>query len=140
MSPHSRVLLLDDLLTSFRPQAHLPAPGGWEKLIPQIPPNNAEGPTQGAGMGPTERASYLAIHQNQRVELRGFEPLTPSMRTRCATGLRHSPKTGSQRSKHLRSRGRPTRPRRGTMRTQSIPGVPSRQSPTARTAASAYWS
>ncbi len=31
------------------------------------------------------------------VELRGFEPLTPSMRTRCATGLRYSPKTGSQR-------------------------------------------
>jgi site-specific DNA recombinase len=27
------------------------------------------------------------------VELRGFEPLTPSMRTRCATGLRHSPET-----------------------------------------------
>ena len=26
-----------------------------------------------------------------RVELRGFEPLTPSMRTRCATGLRYSP-------------------------------------------------
>ena len=26
------------------------------------------------------------------VELRGFEPLTPSMRTRCATGLRHSPR------------------------------------------------
>ena len=25
------------------------------------------------------------------VELRGFEPLTPSLRTRCATGLRHSP-------------------------------------------------
>jgi hypothetical protein len=25
------------------------------------------------------------------VELRGFEPLTPSMRTRCATGLRHNP-------------------------------------------------
>jgi site-specific DNA recombinase len=34
-----------------------------------------------------------------QVELRGFEPLTPSMRTRCATGLRYSPKTGSQRSK-----------------------------------------
>ena len=28
------------------------------------------------------------------VELRGFEPLTPSMRTRCATRLRHSPKSG----------------------------------------------
>jgi hypothetical protein len=27
------------------------------------------------------------------VELRGFEPLTPSLRTRCATGLRHSPST-----------------------------------------------
>ena len=25
------------------------------------------------------------------VETRGFEPLTPSMRTRCATGLRHVP-------------------------------------------------
>jgi hypothetical protein len=33
------------------------------------------------------------------VELRGFEPLTPSMRTRCATGLRYSPKNLSQRSK-----------------------------------------
>jgi hypothetical protein len=28
---------------------------------------------------------------NFSVELRGFEPLTPSMRTRCATGLRYSP-------------------------------------------------
>jgi hypothetical protein len=34
-----------------------------------------------------------------RVELRGFEPLTPSMRTRCATGLRYSPWNASQRSK-----------------------------------------
>ncbi len=31
------------------------------------------------------------------VELRGFEPLTPSMRTRCATGLRHSPMNRVQR-------------------------------------------
>ena len=30
------------------------------------------------------------------VELRGFEPLTPSMRTRCATGLRYSPCYGNQ--------------------------------------------
>jgi hypothetical protein len=28
---------------------------------------------------------------DEGVELRGVEPLTPSMRTRCATGLRHSP-------------------------------------------------
>jgi hypothetical protein len=31
-----------------------------------------------------------------RVELRGFEPLTPSMRTRCATGLRYSPWTATK--------------------------------------------
>ena len=52
------------------------------------------------------------------VELRGFEPLTPSMRTRCATGLRYSPWTASQRSKsgvlpalcdHLRNRRRAAR-------------------------------
>jgi site-specific DNA recombinase len=30
------------------------------------------------------------------VELRGFEPLTPSMRTRCATGLRYSPKDSAR--------------------------------------------
>jgi hypothetical protein len=34
-----------------------------------------------------------------RAELRGFESLTPSMRTRCATGLRYSPWNGSQPSK-----------------------------------------
>ena len=33
------------------------------------------------------------------VELRGFEPLTPSMRTRCATGLRYSPENKRQPSK-----------------------------------------
>ena len=54
------------------------------------------------------------------VELRGFEPLTPSMRTRCATGLRYSPWDGCQRSKH-----------------RSMLAL---QSPTARFAASEYWS
>ena len=33
------------------------------------------------------------------MELRGFEPLTPSMRTRCATGLRYSPENKRQPSK-----------------------------------------
>ena len=33
------------------------------------------------------------------MELRGFEPLTPSMRTRCATGLRYSPENLSKPSK-----------------------------------------
>src|SRR3981081_3888815 len=50
------------------------------------------------------------------VELRGFEPLTPSMRTRCATGLRYSPKTASQRSK---LRGLPAH---GSRRTGSAGG------------------
>src|SRR3954452_23251783 len=46
------------------------------------------------------------------VELRGFEPLTPSMRTRCATGLRHSP-----------SVRQPTcRPRRHRRRVALLPG------------------
>jgi site-specific DNA recombinase len=31
------------------------------------------------------------LNKTTMVELRGFEPLAPSMRTRCATGLRHSP-------------------------------------------------
>ena len=35
------------------------------------------------------RTGHLALQNS--VELRGFEPLTPSMRTRCATGLRYSP-------------------------------------------------
>jgi integrase len=99
IGPRSPVPLLDELLTPFRPQAHQPASGGREKMISQIPPSTAEDPIPEAGMGSAERASCLVRHEIHRVELRGFEPLTPSMRTRCATGLRHSPKTGSQRSK-----------------------------------------
>jgi site-specific DNA recombinase len=37
-------------------------------------------------------AEVQGSHTNTLVELRGFEPLTPSMRTRCATGLRYSPR------------------------------------------------
>jgi hypothetical protein len=48
----------------------------------------------GSLFGSPDRTGYRKL-----VELRGFEPLTPSMRTRCATGLRYSPKTASQRSK-----------------------------------------
>ena len=78
-------------------------------MISQIPPNHAESPSQGTRLGPKERASGLVRDQIQRVELRGFEPLTPSMRTRCATGLRYSPKNASQRSK-LRGLSAPGRP------------------------------
>ena len=114
INAHSPVPLLDEILTPFRERGRQdsePAtphetveqpttPGDREKMISQIPPNHAESPSQESRLGLKERASDLVRDQIQRVELRGFEPLTPSMRTRCATGLRYSPKTGSQRSKH----------------------------------------
>ena len=103
--PHSPVPLLDELLAPFRAkiedQAEQAAPRvtqqhptiqrNREKLISQIPPRQPKGPTPATRVRPIRRASDLAGHQDQRVELRGFEPLTPSMRTRCATGLRYSP-------------------------------------------------
>ena len=46
------------------------------------------------------RSRFRALTCKNSVELRGFEPLTPSMRTRCATGLRYSPENLSQPSKH----------------------------------------
>ena len=71
-----------------------------------------------AGLWSVDNASDLRFW----VELRGFEPLTPSMRTRCATGLRYSPKGTAVSVANLAARSR------------------RRQSPTARTSASAYWS
>src|ERR1035438_9434245 len=64
----------------------------------------------GSTMAPTssDENSKSDTDLQFRVELRGFEPLTPSMRTRCATGLRHSPWTGSQPSK-LRASSAPRR-------------------------------
>ena len=40
---------------------------------------------------PRRVSAVRGSKMNLLVELRGFEPLAPSMRTRCATGLRHSP-------------------------------------------------
>jgi site-specific DNA recombinase len=74
--------------------------------------------TSGRELSLTEAVSRTLADRNDRVsvssktalvELRGFEPLTPSMRTRCATGLRHSPWTGVVRLPALRCA--PTRPR-----------------------------
>jgi len=104
--PHSPVPLLDELLAPFRAKIETQAeqatprvtqqdptiPRNREKLISQIPPRQPKGPTPATRVEPIRRASDLAGYQDQRVELRGFEPLTPSMRTRCATGLRYSPK------------------------------------------------
>src|SRR5205814_7005814 len=66
------------------------------------------------GARPTGRTAIrsrpVRITLETWVELRGFEPLTPSMRTRCATGLRYSPKNGCQRSKHPGLASRPGSP------------------------------
>ena len=81
------------------------------------------------------------------VELRGFEPLTPSMRTRCATRLRHSPANGwnatsrlrpgaargsrRARARSRRSRGR-ARPRRHRRRPRAGAGRPPCWGPSGR--------
>jgi hypothetical protein len=52
------------------------------------------------------------------VELRGFEPLTPSMRTRCATGLRYSPWNSGQPSKPSGLSARSAAPEPGALRQQ----------------------
>ncbi len=55
-------------------------------------PSLAAGPTQGTVT--PELADIFSVSVSSKrvmVELRGFEPLTPSMRTRCATRLRYSP-------------------------------------------------
>lgn len=72
------------------------------------------------------------------VELRGFEPLTPSMRTRCATGLRHSPnKKNNSRSWEVVAHGLSCGRRPGT----GAGGVGWGHSPeAARGGSSANWS
>src|SRR5215471_18920918 len=142
--PHSPIPMLDELLAPHRERAHqahpatpriiqhdAPTPEEREKMISQIPPNHPEGPIPPSRMRPAKRASDLVKDQDRRVELRGFEPLTPSMRTRCATGLRYSPKNGCQRSKYRRLFAHLAIAWR--LRAEV-------QSPTARSAASEYWS
>jgi hypothetical protein len=78
--PHSPVPLLNELLSPFKVET---APmGDREKMISQVPPRHSKSPTREARVGPVRRASDLVRDHDLRVELRGFEPLTPSMRTR----------------------------------------------------------
>ncbi len=96
--PRSPVPLLDGLLaprherarrtepaTPKPTQQHAPTPEDREKMISQIPPNHPESPTLPSRVRPAKRAFDLVKDQDRRVKLRGFEPLTPSMRTRRAT-------------------------------------------------------
>jgi hypothetical protein len=80
---HSPVPLLDELLAPFRAQEpdqvaprdtqpDRPTPGGREKMISQIPPNQAESPSLASRLGLKERASDLVRDQIPEVELRGF--------------------------------------------------------------------
>ena len=73
-------------------------PGGKHALPSESGQANGNGPDLPIRPVPDNRTPVLADVFQDRVsskrvvvELRGFEPLAPSMRTRCATGLRHSP-------------------------------------------------
>jgi hypothetical protein len=92
----SPVPLVDELLAPLRyrdrPESEpaapretvkqLATPGDREKMISKIPPNHAGSPSRGTRLGPKERVPDEVRDQIQRVELRGFEPLTPSMRSK----------------------------------------------------------
>ena len=82
---HSPVPLLDELLAPFRApapdpttprdtQPDHPAPGGREKMISQIPPNQPESPARRSRARPPERASDLVRNENRGVELRDLNP------------------------------------------------------------------
>jgi hypothetical protein len=94
--PHSPVPLLGELMAPFRTETRVsgdpltprerarePAtPGDREKMISQIPPKCEADLTPATRVRSPQRASDLVKHQNQGVELRGFDSLTPSMRTK----------------------------------------------------------
>src|SRR5690606_18402936 len=66
--------------------------------------DGVEGPLEFEVPAAGEPARPSPAHDPRLVELRGFEPLTPSMRTRCATGLRHSPMGQPAERYHRRAR------------------------------------
>ncbi len=104
---HSPVPLLDELLAPFRApapdattprdtQPDRPAPGGREKMISQIPPNQAENPSPGRRLGPKERASDLVRDQIPEVRcsrlavswaFAGCPELRPQVKRAAATGF-----------------------------------------------------
>jgi hypothetical protein len=85
-------------LADLGPPVALTATAG-EPMSPDPPRESfaCAGGRSGTGPPPTTTSSKRRGRSRFRnrplawVELRGFEPLAPSMRTRCATGLRYSP-------------------------------------------------
>jgi hypothetical protein len=103
-----------DLMTAARTHRHQNNPAE---------PSNGDRPAVNGQTDPNTAASLFQPHPQDRVwnkaamvELRGFEPLTPSMRTRCATRLRYSPhyraKVSSGRYQSLTARRRSMSSRR----------------------------
>ena len=103
IDPHSPVPLLDELLAPLRSEINKsadsaalrqtphqpPTPGGREKMIPQIPPKSAKGPTQPTRMEPVLRASDLARYQESGSGAKGTrtpDPLTGKWGPRRARG------------------------------------------------------
>ncbi len=68
-----------------------PLAAAWDDLRPWLQPERPWGALPLDMKNPGSLTGNRGSNINTLVELRGFEPLTPSMRTRCATGLRHSP-------------------------------------------------
>jgi hypothetical protein len=105
IDPHSPVPLLDELLAprrgeinesadsaALRQRPHQPpAPGDMEKMISQIPPKSAAGPTQPTRMEPVLRASDLAKHQARLSGAKGTrtpDPLLANRRDRPSKAAR----------------------------------------------------
>ena len=74
---------------------------GWRRCPGRRSPRWVRASQYGDSSHPAGRMRAIGepLTCKNSVELRGFEPLTPSMRTRCATGLRYSPENLRQRSK-----------------------------------------
>jgi hypothetical protein len=98
---------------------HAPHPAATPEACPTAR-GASGGSAPGADMtsGPGPRFPRAEATQTL-VELRGFEPLTPSMRTRCATSLRHSPADGHCPPNGERLTGQRIEPRAGPV-TQAV--------------------
>ncbi len=126
-----RHIAVDSVVLTSPDLERLRGSGADSSLSPALLP----GDTGKNDLEPSVTESGCRLDLRFWVELRGFEPLTPSMRTRCATGLRHSPKTGASVANIQTATSRLPHRRHPPAQRPAW-----NQSPTARTAASSYWS
>ncbi|GAA3673387.1 hypothetical protein GCM10022224_042030 [Nonomuraea antimicrobica] len=94
------------------------------EMAPRLAPIDFQTREKGSRITPRTLLTCIFL-----VEMRGFEPLTPSMRTKCATGLRYIPKDSTRlanfggSSRHRFSRPLPAWAARRTGRTGRPGGV-----------------